>query len=107
MRVKRALEACSTEGIQVYLTWVRAHIGIQGNEIADRAANEASWKGDITRVPQIATPSGIKAASKALKSQWRFEPSYGAAFATGRPGRPQRGPEAAWTGYGSAQASPE
>ena len=32
---------------------------------------------------------------------------YNAAIATGGPGRPQGVPEAAWTGNGSAKASPE
>ena len=77
LRMKKALSSCLDKGIKIYLLWVRAHIGIKGNEEADQAANRASWDGDIRRLPQTATPMGIKAASKLYRSQWRFETSYG------------------------------
>lgn len=63
--------------MSVYLVWVRAHIGVEGNEEADKAANKYSWKGDILRLPNTATPSGIKRISKETRREWRHETTFG------------------------------
>ena len=81
-RLKQAMAASIHQDINIYLTWVRAHIAIAGNEEADRAANRASWDGDIRHLPMTATPSGVVAASKHNRSQWRSEKSFGKARST-------------------------
>ena len=64
----------------------------------------------------IVLASRVWTGAIGLHAKYSFRPSSGtgedlgpetSAFATGGPGRPQRWPEAAWTAYGSAEASPE
>ena len=74
-----ALLAHEANNTKVYLLWVRAHIGIKGNELADAAANACSWRGDILNYPQTSTQAGIVAASKQTRKEWRSEPTYGTA----------------------------
>ena len=42
----KALEELSLKGCKINLEWVRAHIGIEGNERADKAANEGRQRND-------------------------------------------------------------
>ena len=74
--LKQALQHLERQGVKVYLVWVRAHIGIEGNEQADRTANRFSWQGDIGNLPQSTTPAGLRQNSKALRKDWRTEPPY-------------------------------
>ena len=76
-RIKNALQNLMPQGVSVYLVWVRAHIGIEGNEEADKAANGDSWKGDILRLPTLATPNGMIRVSKQTRRQWRHEATFG------------------------------
>ena len=77
IRIKRALQHLHHQGVKTYLVWVRAHIGIKGNEEADAQANLHSWKGAILRYPTTATPAGIVASSRQTRKEWRTEPGFG------------------------------
>ena len=104
VRIKDALQNCLSLGLTVYLCWVRAHIGIHGNQTADRMANAQSWKGDILRLPTTATPGGITAHHKAIRKQWRSGTSYGLAhsnynskaLAAYTQLRTEKGPQRSW-----------
>ena len=74
--LKRTLQRLEATGVDVYLLWVRAHIGIEGNEKADRTAYAHSWEGDILNYTPTSTPAGIRQASKAIRQEWRTETSY-------------------------------
>ena len=73
-RIKKGLQPCEPKHAKAHPTRARAHIGIKGNERAGQAANEYS---DITRLPNTATPGGIKAISKERRKEWRTEHTYG------------------------------
>ncbi|KAF8417719.1 hypothetical protein EV426DRAFT_682033 [Tirmania nivea] len=57
--------------------WVRSHIGIPGNEKADRRAAYESALGCIAGTQQVATAAGIRAAAKARRKDMRSEPGFG------------------------------
>ena len=77
LRIRMALQTGQDRNVKIYLLWVRAHIGIRGNEEADKIANKESWAGDILNLPHKATAAGVRATNKRLRSQWRFETSFG------------------------------
>lgn len=76
LSLKKILQQLDSEHIKVYLTWVRAYIGIEGNEKADRAVELHSWTGDIGRQQSTTTHNGIRQASRAFRKDWRTEASY-------------------------------
>lgn len=57
--------------------WVRAHIAIRGNELADKRADYESILGDISGATQIATPEGVRARSRAVRKSTRTEAGFG------------------------------
>ncbi|KAF8427706.1 hypothetical protein EV426DRAFT_682711 [Tirmania nivea] len=57
--------------------WVRSHIGIPGNEKADRRAAYESALGRIAGTQQVATAAVIRAAAKARRKDMRSEPGFG------------------------------
>ena len=59
------------------ITWVRAHIGIEGNERADRIAAFNGTLGQLNGSPSVVTPGGLRAASKAIRKSYRTPPSFG------------------------------
>ena len=60
------------------ISWVRSHIGIEGNEKADRLASFHSARGRLCRpATRLSTPNGLRAISKKARSEARSLPSFG------------------------------
>ena len=57
--------------------WVRSHIGISGNEKADKRAEYESILGDISGATQIATAEGVRAISQAARKDARTKAGFG------------------------------
>jgi len=67
----------SLAGREVGALWVRSHIGIPGNEEADRLAALAGHHGDANNLPEIVTYEGLKAKSRARRAATRSAPGFG------------------------------
>lgn len=75
------------------ISWVRAHIGIRGNELADQYAACHSYWVQIAGEPEITTEGGIGQLTKATTAESRAAPTYGTGKAVGW----RRRPRAAYT----------
>ena len=64
VRIKDALQNCLSLGLTVYLCWVRAHIGIHGNQTADRMANAQSWRATSYDSPQQPHPGASQPTTR-------------------------------------------
>ena len=63
--------------ILLAVCWVRAHIGIRGNELADQHATFHSHLGQIAGTGGTATEGGIRQLTKAARAESRSAPTYG------------------------------
>lgn len=75
--IKRALHRRESAQLDTGISWIRAHIGIRGNELADQRANFESHRGQIAGSAGIATEGGIRQISKATRAQERAVASLG------------------------------
>ena len=75
--IKRMLASRGQQNLDTGISWIRAHIGIPGNEAADREAGLKSFVGQILRQELTATEGGIRQATKAARASYRSVPSLG------------------------------
>ena len=59
------------------VAWIRGHIGLEGNTIADNLAGLHAYLGAVALQPRVGTHEGIKAASRANRKQARTLPGFG------------------------------
>ena len=57
--------------LECQIAWVRSHIGIPGNEVADAAANRCSHLGQVRGSPSRATEGGIRQINRDTRKAWR------------------------------------
>ena len=75
--IKSSLCRRQALGLDTGISWIRAHIGIEGNEIADRHATFESHRGQIRGEEGIVTEGGIRQASKATRAEARSKVAFG------------------------------
>ena len=71
------LELAPGRDLDTGISWVRSHIGIPGNEIADQEAEFQSYHGQIASLPNTATHEGLRAYGKAIRKEYRSQATFG------------------------------
>jgi len=59
------------------VAWIRGHLGLDGNTVADELAELHSHLGITSLHPRTATPEGVKAASRAARRDARTQAGFG------------------------------
>lgn len=59
------------------ISWVRAHIGIAGNELADRYATYQSFLGRLKQTQPTTTEGGLRTSTEAARAEERAADGYG------------------------------
>jgi ribonuclease HI len=63
-------EKLSNSGKKIEFLWVPSHIGISGNELADKAANEAITSSSSVLINKITYQDALIKINKLTKSLW-------------------------------------
>jgi ribonuclease HI len=74
LEAMQSLEQLSQSGVTVRLAWVKAHIGTEGNELADSAAKQGGLDemGTNTRIYLAMSAAELKASlDTAIRNRWR------------------------------------
>lgn len=77
IEINIARELRKRQYLDTGISWVRSHIGIPGNELADQAADFQSHLGEVAKLPNISTFEGLRAFGKAVRRTFRVQPSLG------------------------------
>ena len=77
VQIKAALRRRQALGLDTGISWVRAHIGIKGNELADQHATFQSYRGQIANVTRTGTEGGIRWIAKEARASERKVASFG------------------------------
>ena len=109
-RMKQALEGEREVGV----AWVRSHIGITGNEIADRLAAFEITRGQGSH-QDLATYEGLREKGRREREEQRTDPGYGNhrtewgkhALASYTWTRTDRGPQKSWLHHVGKAEDPE
>ena len=72
-RIKKALLDRTRD---IGILWIKGHIGIPGNEEADKRAEFESILGELSGARRIATEEGVLARSRATRKSFRLQPGY-------------------------------
>jgi len=97
-------EAILGRGQTTAVAWIRGHLGLVGNTIADELPELHSHLGTTSLHLRTATPEGVKAASRAIRRASRTRAGFGTrrtdwhkhALSTYSWYRSERGPQKAW-----------
>ena len=76
----QALDMLREQGWEIQIRWIPAHVGVPGNEIADRAAKETAGHSPTTaenqdiqpehQPPRILTATTKSSIRRAMKDEW-------------------------------------
>ena len=75
--IKQALHRRESLKLDTGISWVRSHIGIRGNELADQRATFESHRGQIAGEQGPVTEGGIRQTSKESRASYRTVPGFG------------------------------
>ena len=75
--IKTALHRRNSLRLDTGISWVRAHIGIKGNELADQHATFQSFRGEIAGATRTATEGGIRRIAKEARASERTVETFG------------------------------
>ena len=75
--IKAALQRREAQQLDTGISWVRAHICIRGNELADQHALFQSYRGAIAGDKRTATEGGIRRIAKKARAVEREVEGYG------------------------------
>ena len=75
--IKAALRRRAMLSLDTGISWVRAHIGIRGNELADQYTTFQSFRGEISRADRTATEGRIRRIAKEVRANERAVATYG------------------------------
>ena len=76
--IKKGLAARTARtALDTAITWVRAHIGLSGNEKADRLARHHSMTGRLRGAINTVTPGGLRSWGKEVRQKERVQPGWG------------------------------
>ena len=75
--IKAALHRRQALSLDTGISWVRAHIGIRGNELADQHATFQSFLDEISGARRTATEGGIRRIAKEARAGERSVAGYG------------------------------
>ena len=97
-------EAFLERGHTTAIAWIRGHLGLDGNTIADELAELHSHLEVVSLHPRTATCEGIKAASRAIRAKSRTQAGFGSrrtdwhrhALSAYTWYRTEKGPQRAW-----------
>jgi len=86
------------------VAWIRGHLGLHGNTVADKLAELHSHLGSVSLHPRTATPEGVRAASRAVRKSSRTQTGFRIrrtdwhrhALSAYTWYRSERGPQRAW-----------
>ena len=76
-RIQRALEIRENRQQETYLTWVKGHKDIKGNEAADKLSKQASILGHESE--GVVTPAGLRACARRERAKARGADCWGGA----------------------------
>ena len=113
--IKKALTSQGQQSLDTGISCIRSHIGIPGNEIADKEAGIRSFTGQLLSQTHTATEGGIRQAHKAARATYRSRPTLGLGQLTQWPRRAlsaytwtrtNRGPMRQWLHHIKLAADP-
>uniref|UniRef100_A0A6P7FR72 ribonuclease H n=1 Tax=Diabrotica virgifera virgifera TaxID=50390 RepID=A0A6P7FR72_DIAVI len=73
IKILETIQLLTNTGKQISLVWIKAHYGINGNEIVDRLAKDATTTGETIEEPLMPVTDLRQWFKKKQMEQWQLE----------------------------------